>query len=173
MKKRIFLYGGLALLVAVFFIAYFSVWQPWLAKRMVDIEYGMADSEFPWGLYSQAELDDRNPEKILANTKTTVTPEQTYAKFREALRSNDLDLAIEQLAKMTPKYKDNAQTLKKAHEEGKFKEAYQWYPEEIEQEYIYDAIAQYSFNAPINGEVSNHAIEFQKNFEGVWLIESI
>ncbi|MBU2265253.1 hypothetical protein KJ784_03665, partial [Patescibacteria group bacterium] len=72
----------------------YKVWWP---KKEIAIQAGLAKSTFPWRAYTQEELNKMYPQIKYADVPTRVTPEQTYANFREALRTNNLEMALEQL----------------------------------------------------------------------------
>jgi len=172
-QKRWFLFGALALLVLVVSGLRLWWWPQWWAQKSAKIGVGLANERFPWRDYSQAELDALNPEKQIAAVKTTVAPEQTYAKFRAALRANDLEGALAQLATETPRYLENKAALEKAHREGQFAAAYEWYPAEIERSSMYESIATFQYYKEDGQYRRVMHISFQKNKNGVWLIESL
>ena len=148
----------------------FYFYQFWLPAKQMKIQLGLASDKFPWRDYSQAELDKMYPQIKYADIPTRVTPEETYAKFREALKTNNLEMALAQLDKLTPKYKNNKKTIEQAYRNNKFKEAYTNYPEKIEKEHMYEAIASYSYDKKINNETFSSGIGFAKNQEGDWLL---
>jgi len=84
---------------AIFFVVsglYFNVWYD---KKLAKIEMGFADSIFPYREYTEDELNKMFPQTIEPNVDipTRTTPEETYTKFRQALKENNLQMAIEQL----------------------------------------------------------------------------
>jgi len=161
-----------AIIVIVILIAAgsFYFYKSWLPTKQLKIQLGLASDKFPWRDYTQAELDKMYPQIKYADIPTRVTPEQTYAKFREALKTNNLELALEQLDKLTPKYKDNKKTLEQAYKDGKFTEAYGSYPEKIEKESMYEAIASFYYLVDREGKKFVTHVGFAKDQNGDWLL---
>jgi hypothetical protein len=110
------------------------------------------------------------PQIKYADVPTRTTPEQTYAKFREALRTNNLEMALEQLDLLTSRYKDNKKTIEQAYKENKFKEAYNSYPEKIEKESMSETLATYYYFINKEGKNFRTYLGFTKNQNGDWLI---
>jgi len=151
----------------------FYFYQFWLPAKQMKIQLGLASDKFPWRDYSQAELDKMYPQIKYADIPTRVTPEETYAKFREALKTNNLELALAQLDKLTPKYKNNKKTIEQAYRNNKFKEAYTNYPEKIEKEHMYEAFATYEYDVKENGKTFINSIYFEKDASGDWKMDSL
>ena len=164
----------LAIVVLVLFVAgYFYFQQYWWPVKQIKIQHGLAKPNFPWRNYTEQELNKLYPQIRYADVPTRVTPEETYAKFREALRTNNLEMAVEQLSGEGKSYNNNKSVLEKAYKENKFAEAYKGYPEEIKKEYMYEAIAQYSYNKKISGEIFSSGIDFTKDANGDWKMDSL
>jgi len=103
---------------------------------------------------------------------TRITPEETYAKFRQALKDNNLEMAIEQLAEESEKYEENKQILTKFYNEGKFSEAYKEYPEKIEKSSIYESIASYYYFRNKEGQDFKIHISLLKDINGDWKLDN-
>jgi hypothetical protein len=156
MKKGLVIFLSIIIVLA----SAFFYCRNWWEKKQLKIEMGYARSEFPWRDYSQDELNKMYPQIKNADVPTRTAPEETYAKFREALRTNNLNLAIEQLNKESGRYEENRKTLTDAYNEGKF-------PERIEKESMYEAIASYYY---LRNGFKTH-ISFMKNENGDWGLE--
>lgn len=169
MKKKLVIFlGTIIILAGAFFYC-----QDWWEKKQLKIEMGLARSEFPWRDYSQDELNEMYPQIKYANVPTRVTPEETYAKFREALRTNNLQLALEQLSKDSVQYKENKSDLEAAFNENRFTEIYKNYPAKISIENSHESIAQYYFIYKEQDRERTHFLNFIKNKDGDWLFEGL
>jgi flagellar basal body-associated protein FliL len=166
-KKQIFIVIIILILTAAL------VWlcANWWQTKQLKIQQGLANDKFPYKDYTQEELNKMHPQIKNADVPTRTTPEQTYANFREALRMNNLDMAIEQLSKESEKYEENKKTLEQAHGEGKFLEAYKEYPEKIEKESMYESTASYYYLRRANEQAFKTHISFIKNSNGDWKID--
>lgn len=152
----------------------FYCYKVWWPQRQAMISLGLAESTFPWRAYTQEELNKLYPQIKYADVPTRVTPEQTYAKFREALRTNNLEMALEQLSmESETRYKDRESILKNAYQGGKFNAMYKNYPEKIEKESMYESIASYYYITVENGERFQNPIAFIKDANGDWKMDSL
>lgn len=145
----------------------------WAGEKMQKVVLGLAEPNFPYRDYTDEELAKMYPQIKYADVPTRVTPEQTYTNFREALRTNNLDLALEQLGRESERYGENAKVLTDAYNQGKFSEAYQAYPEKIEKESMAESIASYYYfrkEGDIN--LKTH-ISFTKDANGDWKLDSL
>jgi len=145
----------------------------WVEKKMAKVELGLSNPDFPYRDYTEAELNKMYPQVKYADVETRTTPEETYAKFRQALNENNLEMAIEQLGKESKKYSENVEDLTKAYQELRFGMIYQNYPEKILQEDISESLAQFYFNYKENDTERTHFINFIKNSEGDWKLDSL
>ncbi len=134
---------------------------------------GLAEPNFPWRAYTQEELNKLYPQIKYADVPTRVTPEQTYANFREALRTNNLAMALEQLGKEGNNYQNNKTDIEKAYREGRFRSIYGSYPEEILKENEFEAVSQFYFNYSENSKEKTHFIDFSKDANGDWKMDSL
>ena len=170
-KKILWAIIILVVLAAILGGCYF--YRIWWPQRQAMISLGLAESTFPWRAYTQEELNKLFPQIRYADVPTRVTPEQTYANFREALRTNNLDMALEQLANSTKRNKEAADSLKKFYEEGKFPELYKHYPEKITKANMYESIGQYYFLQMEDGHNLRQYIDFTKDANGDWKMDSL
>ncbi len=161
-------------IVAVILVAVLGVCvNLWTARKMDKVALGLAKSSFPYRDYTQEELNKMYPQIKYADVPTRVTPEETYAKFRQALKENNLEMAIEQFDNESDKYRENKEILTNFYNENKFQELYQFYPEKIIQANMYESIAQYEYNALENGKIFVNSIDFAKDVNGDWKLDSL
>lgn len=164
-----------AIIIIVLLVAAGSLYfyKFWLPTKQLNIQLGLASDKFPWLDYSQAELDKMYPQIKYADVPTRVTPEETYAKFREALKTNNLELALAQLSSESKNYEENKKAIEKTHEEGKFKILYNEYLEKLEKNYMYEAMAQYYFLEKTGDKTTSYPIDFLKDASGDWKMDSL
>ena len=172
MKKKI-LWVIIILVVLAAILGGWYFYKTWWPQRQAMISLGLAESKFPWRAYTQEELNKLFPQIRYADVPTRVTPEQTYANFREALRTNNLELALEQLSLESKNYAENKSTIKKADRDGKFQEAYSSYPEKIEKESMSGSISSYFYFISKGGKEFKTHISFLKDANGDWKIDSL
>lgn len=162
--KKIIIIGAVAIILVAILGVYLNGWT---IRKMDKISLGLSEPNFPYRDYTEGELAKMFPQIKNADVATRTTPEETYAKFRQALKDNNLEMAIEQLSKDSGKYKENKEALAKAYGEGKFKEALIYYPETITKELRGESISSYFYS---KGEMIIH-ISFIKNSNGDWKID--
>jgi len=167
MKK----YFAIIIVLAVVAIAIFG--YKWYETKMKKVELGLAEQNFPYRDYTESELAKMYPQIKYADVETRVTPEETYAKFRQALQENNLEMAIEQLSKESEKYQENTETLAQFYQENKFQELYQHYPEKIEKSSMYESLASYYFLEKIEENNLRQYIGFIKDTNGDWKLDSL
>jgi len=173
MKKKILGLLVLFIVIAAFFggFYFYKIWWP---EKQAKIQMGWANPDFPWKDYTEADFKAKYPKLFGDIAPTRVTPEETYAKFREALKTNNLELAVAQMYEEEElRYQEHKAILEKAYKEGKFKEMYEVYPEKIEKDHVYEVLAQYYFVEIIGNEKNIYPIEFTKNSSGDWKMDSL
>jgi isocitrate dehydrogenase kinase/phosphatase len=168
--KKIIIIGVGAIILVTISGVYLNVWT---VKKMQKVILGLSSPNFPYRDYTEAELAKMYPQIKNVDVATRVTAEETYAKFRQALKENNLEMAIEQLSGDSRNYKKNKADLEKAYKEGRFKSILKSYLGEITKENMYEAIAQYYFNYEDNDENRTHFIDFIKNSDGDWKLDSL
>lgn len=172
-KIRIWVVVGLLIVVAVYIGGYLYFWRVWWPAKQIKIVQGLATVEFPWRDYSQAELNKMYPQIKNAAVPTRVTPEETYVKFREALRTNNLELAVEQLSKESKKYQDNTNNLQQAHKEGRFVSSLKLYPEKYWRSNFGQAMGNLCYEQERdNGKIVG-CTDFIKDANGDWKMDSL
>jgi len=163
----------LIILVAGFIVTDFYVWRVWWPAKQIRIAQGLATFEFPFRDYSVAELNKMYPQIKNADVPTRVTPEETYAKFREALRTNDLELALDQLSKESKKYQDNVRNLQQAYTEKRFVKSLSLYPEKIWRSNFGQSIGNICYDQEQNNSKSVGCTDFIKDANGDWKMDSL
>lgn len=170
-KKNI--WAVMILVVSAVILGGFYCYKVWWPQRQAMIGLGLAESTFPWRAYTQEELNKLYPQIKYADVPTRVTPEQTYAKFREALRTNNLEVALNQLSVDSEKYNENKADLTNAYSEKRFTSIYASYSDKILEENKSESIAQYYFNYLENNVQKTHFIDFIKDANGDWKMDSL
>ncbi|MDD5290729.1 MAG: hypothetical protein PHZ04_01305 [Patescibacteria group bacterium] len=169
--KKIIIIGIIAIIVVGLFGVYLNFWT---MRKMDKVALGLASPDFPYADYTEEELAKMYPQIKYADVATRITPEQTYAKFRQALKENNLELAIEQLSKESGKrYNENKEALTQAHQEGRFGQIYSSYPEKIEKENMYEVRAQFYFLQKEGDETMRYPLDFIKDVNGDWKLYSL
>lgn len=165
------------LILLILVLGGFFVWAgisglKWWQTRQLQIKLGIASDKFPYRLYSPEELAKMYSQIKNADVPTRVTPEQTYANFREALRTNNLDMAIGQLSKESEKYEENKKTLEQAYKDGKFAGASEnLYPEKTERSNFGDSSGSLCYEQKDNSSKIRACISFIKDSNGDWRID--
>jgi len=168
-KKKFWLIVSVVAIVTpiLIFFAYSWVWD-----RLELVERGLASPEFPYTKYSQQKLEEMYPShEDNANAPTTRTPEETHKMFVEKLKEGDLDGAVECCF-----VKDKQEEMKLGLQRVKDGDKLELMISDIsvvEQEMMLDTIATYFYVGEIDGKKYANTMEFIKNSEGVWLIESL
>ena len=147
----------------------------WLEVKMKKIEFGLAEPTFPFRDYTQEELNKMYPQIKNADVPTRTTPEETYAKFRQALKENNLQMAIEQLSRESERYGENVKVLEESFKKREFQNLYEHFPQKIEKVYMYETIAQYEyeFYSLEYRRTLIGSISFIKDSNGDWKIDSL
>jgi len=151
----------------------FYFYQFWLPAKQMKIQLGLASDKFPWRDYSQAELDKMYPQIKYADIPTRVTPEETYAKFREALKTNNLEMALAQLSVESKNYEKNRENLERMYKEEKFLELHKEYLGTIQKEYMAESIAQFYFLEKKEDGNYRYSLDFIKDANGDWKMDSL
>jgi hypothetical protein len=147
--------------------------QVWWPKKQLKIQLGLAEPDFPWWDYTQEELEKLYPQIRYADIPTRITPEETYAKFREALRTNNLELALEQLSEESGKYEENKNKLRTAFEENKFNVSLSLYPVEVWRSTFSESSGGLCYNQERDNEKFVGCTDFLKDSNGDWKMDSL
>jgi len=170
--KKIKIIIGIVILAALVIGGYFY-FQNWWEIKQIKIEKGLASEKFPWRDYTQEELAKMYPQIKYADVPTRITPEETYAKFRQALKDNNLEMAIEQLAEESEKYEENKQTLTQAYKNNIFSDAVKNYPETIWRSNFGDSIGQLCYEQIHEDGKFVGCSSFIKDVNGDWKLSSL
>jgi len=168
--KKIIIIGLMVIILAAALGIGLNIWT---TKKMDKVALGLARPDFPYADYTEEELSKMYPQIKYADVPTRISPEETYAKFRQALKENNLEMAIEQLNKESERYKENTEALTQAYEEGRFGQIYNSYPEKIEKSNMYESIAQFYFLQKEGEYNLRQYINFIKNANGDWKLDSL
>lgn len=100
------------------------------------------------------------------------TPEEVYAKFRQALLNNDIEGALDQIVtKNREKYREVFIDYQKNN--GSLKNLGGIYPEKIIKDHEYGNFASYSYKFSRDKKEIFSIAQFEKNSEGYWQIDII
>ena len=145
----------------------------WWKARKEYVEMGFASDKFPFRMYTAEELAEKGlyPESLYENVVTKTRPEETYAKFRQALIDEDFETAAECFIKDLQKEWEKA--LYEIKKQGYLQEMIDDLPEKIENVSISGALTSYEYSLSNDPQRTAHVIEFSKNKDGDWLIDGI
>ncbi len=120
---------------------------------------------------TQKDLDAIHALNNKADVPTRVTPEQTYAALKQALKNEDVDAAANCFVEeKRGEWRENLNTIK---EKGFMQEMEQDLTE-LKVESNGEVLATYTFdNIDSMGDIIPHHISFIKNVNGDWKIESL
>jgi len=144
----------------------------WFAQSQLFVKAGLAKKEFPYKLYTTFELQGMYSQEPLENVTTTQTPEQTHALFISALRKGDIDGAVECCVVKVNKEKMRENILR-IKEKGMFMSMIK----DIENIDPTDDVKNeskriFTYSIEEDGKEWGQSFIFQKNLDGVWMIES-
>jgi len=168
MRKKFVVWFFVVLIIAILAVGAFWGHQ-WLGVKKEKVALGLSEPNFPYRDRTVEELGRLFPQTRYADVATRVTPEETYAKFRQGLKENNLDMVLAQLSTDSERYQENTAALTKAYGEGRFKEIFGKYPEGIKKESMGDSYAQFFF--VYDSDSKSHALEFIKDKDGDWEID--
>lgn len=163
----------------------------WWQEKQYWVKAGFASDKFPFRMFTERELVEKGlwsgESSALNAVSTTVRPEETYAKFRQALIDGDLDGASEYFVEN--QRTDWKKSLYEIKENGFLQDMINDLPEKLEDTYIYtdEFTGKDTKNRNLNntatdlheyiivrdGKNWSQTITFQKNWDGVWSIEDL
>lgn len=167
-------WGLLIILIIIFFGGFLGIifGYRWFLNKMRRVDAGTARATFPYSDYSDEELNKLYPQYIENKAPTIQSPEQTHELFVTALKKGDFDEAV----KCCFREGDQAK-MKESLEEIKTKGLLTEMIEDLNRNFVKESmdynLAIYSFSTLKNNEQYGHRINFIKNSQGVWLIESL
>lgn len=165
----------------------------WWKAKQEWVKMGFAHDKFPFKMLTEEELVRKGlwsgESEWYNSIPTRITPEETYAKFRQALVDEDLNKAVECFVK--EKQEEWKKSLYDIKEKGYLQEMSNDLPEKLEDTYIYteDILGKsiedvdlnktsfmnyvYSLKSDTRIKPEGRTISFIKSFDGVWLIDSL
>lgn len=177
---------SLVLFIIIFAAIIFFGWTQYVRlynERRIYIESGLASDKFPFRFYSERELAEMGRMVVesqeLMNVPTRTTPEETYATFRQALISWDVDKAVSCFTK--EKQAEYRVALLRAKEEGRIPGIIEKLKdispegEKITKGSVGDASTSYELlykEKEADLKFISHSIGFEKNWDGDWLMEN-
>jgi len=170
--------------IVIFLIIFgiFAFWgglqlNKWWQARKEYVRMGFAESKFPYRMFTERELVEKGlwsgESPALNAVPTRTTPEETYAKFRQALTDGDLDKAIECFLKdEREKIKDGLiEVLNNAELKSQMLNDL---PKQIESiETFNKSTTYYDYSIMREGVKWAETMSFIKNWDGDWLIEDL
>lgn len=173
-KKLITIVIFLIILIALGYVIGIE-YNKWWQVRKEYIEMGYASDKFPFRMYTAEELAEKGlwPEALPSYDAilTRTRPEETYAKFRQALIDGDLDKAVEYF--IENQQKDWRESLYEIKDKGLLQEMLGDLPEKVENVSITGSTSSYEYGIPNDPERVAHVIQFTKNKNGDWKISGI
>ena len=164
-KKKIWLIiGGVSILLVALILGGFVV----VFNRLELVDLGLSSPNFPYNKYTQEELKKIYPENIGEGVLTVRTPEQTHRMFVDKLKEGDLDGAAE-CCFVKKAWSDVKVGLKNVAEGNSLNEMIGDLDVELKKDLLLDTKASYYYTSDDNGGI----MEFVKDRNGVWLIESL
>lgn len=158
----------LILLSGLLFIIYCYGW--FLMKQNLVLS-GNARPDFPYARYTEDELNKMYPQYANEKVPTRMSPEQTYAKFIEALKKGDLEEASKQF--VLGKQKEWLASLQKIKEKGMMESFIRDFDKNLIKDSLYETTAQFSIGIENAGNISGRRIGFLKDSQGDFKIESL
>jgi len=163
----------------------------WWQEKQTWVDAGFASEKFPFRMFTERELVEKGlwsgESPALNAVITTVRPEETYVKFRQALIDGKLDEAVECF--IDDQQAEWKVSLYKIKENGFLQGMIDDLPEKLEDTYIYtdEFTDKDTKNRDLNhtakdsheyiiirdGKNWSQTMTFQKNWDGVWLIEDL
>ena len=163
-KKFWVVFSGVSVLLVGLILGGFVL----VFNRLELVDLGLASPNFPYNRYSQEELKKLYPENIGEGVATVRTPEQTHRMFVEKLKQGDLDGAVE-CCFVKKDWLNVKAGLKNVAEGNSLEEMIKDLDVELKQNLLLDTQASFLYKS----EDSGGSIEFIKDKNGVWLIESL
>jgi len=180
-KKIVSLVLFIIIFCAIVYIGWSSC-SDWYKERQQWVKMGFAEDKFPYKMLGERELVEKGlwsgESPALNAVPTRTTPEETYAKFRQALIDGDIDKAVECFTK--EKQEEYRDTLLKAEEEGRIpgviKKMTDILPrgERITTGSTGDASTTYEIlfkEKETDTMYTSYPVLFDKNWDGDWLME--
>ena len=167
-KKFWLIFSGASVLLVVLILGGFVV----VYNRLELVDRGLAHPTFPYMRYSQNELNEMYPQYVNVDVATTRTPEETHRLFVDKLKEGDLDGAVE-CCVVKDSWNNTKEGLERVKDSGKLAEMISDLDTDLEPNVIGDTISSFNYYAEVDGKMLGSILEFRKDKNGVWLIESL
>lgn len=163
----------IGIIIVLLIVGFVPFTYKWVGQKIEKVKIGLAEPNFPYRDYTQEELNKMYPQIRYADVPTRITPEETYAKFRQALKENNLEMAVEQLSKESEKYEGNKSDLTQAYRENRFNELINDYPEKIWRGTFGESTGQLCYSQQYENKEFVGCSGFIKNADGDWKLDSL
>lgn len=157
----------------------------WFMLKQELVQLGFARPNFPYTKYNQEELNKLFPQYYTVDVPTKQTPEETYVIFIHALKDGNLEFASQQFfARNIERYPVNYEldksiqkkwldSLNSVKEKGLMEKMINDFDTEIKKVSMTDVVAQYEIGIKKDGQMLSHSIEFMKDIDGTWKLNSL
>lgn len=163
MAKKVFkIIGIIAAVIAIIAVLFF-VWTYVRIRRGDLVKW-----DNHW--YTKEQLKAKYPPQYI-EVPAKNTPEEVYAKFRQALLDNDIETALEQIRK--EKREEYGKVLRDNEILNKYKQLPELDQIKKSEYETYGNFSSYYYSEKIDNEEKIFSIEFEKNEYGYWKIDSI
>jgi len=117
-------------------------------------------------------LNEMYPQYVNVDVATTRSPEETHRLFVDKLKEGDLDGAVE-CCVVKDSWNNTKEGLERVKDSGKLAEMISDLDTDLEPNVIGDTISSFNYYAEVDGKMLGSILEFRKDKNGVWLIESL
>ena len=155
--KKFLKISGIVLAVIILTVFLFMLWTYFRIQRGDLVKW---DNEW----YTKEELKEKFPPQYI-DVPAKNTPEKVYAKFRQALLDDDIEEALEQIREES---RDGYMEV--FIDNDKFNKWVKSLPENITDLRVDGNFAYYDWD---KGDGYKHSIDFEKDLNGYWKIDSI
>lgn len=139
----------------------------WFVSRQNLIRLNLAQPNFPYTRYSDEDLEEKFPQYPNEKVETTQTPEQTYAKFIEALKKGDVE-GMRGLF-YGNKYDEYEKYFLDDIKNNKLDETIKLFDRQLILKDDLETMRGYN----LDGFGDKYIIEFIKDLDGIWKIDSL
>ena len=151
----------------------------WWQEKQMWVKAGFASDKFPFRMFTERELVEKGlwsgESQQLNAIITTVRPEETYAKFRQALIDEDLDVATKCFTKEQQEaWRKSLYEIKdKGFLQGMIDDLPEKLEDSIQRDLNNTSIESYAYVLNNDPQESVRILEFSKSWEGEWKINNI
>ena len=166
MKK----WGGATAFVIAVFLFFAGSWA-WFNAQQERVLLGLAKPDFPYGDYSQEELNTMYPQYVENNAPTIQSPEQTHQLFLTALKKGDFDEAVKCCFREGDR--ERMKNVLGGLNNSQLFEVISELDAEIKPDNINNWRSIYFYSVLRQGEKYKEYLTFIKSQNGIWYIESL